>query len=355
MRHASVEHHELLTEGRRRRCGIHQGRHGKAGPKTRRKLSGWSRSSHAHGAVETRVVIDCFGDGFRLILHDPTGLFHFHSGHFGIFDLLVRLLTHRDELGLLLAAENGVEVELEGGLKVIAIVAHGHFLFFHHGRGRGVILDHGVFPGRNTNFSGNFLVVGTFGPLVILEVSGNYDAVIDHLANHAAGGSGGEVFLALLPNCKRSVRGKSGAAVDIGESDHAHQGAEVISAGDEFLSEEIQRRGMVHAVVVGEVVERFDKSTSDQFGPDAVHEGAGEVVVARIGDEVGELLAKFAGAVNIAMNVEFAAFSLGFLENGIVGAADVGFDRIKEGIEGKRFRRLWRPSASGPAWRLRSV
>ena len=34
------------------------------------------------------------------------------------------------------------------------------------------------------------------------------------------------------------------------------------------------------------------------------------------------------------MNVEFAAFSLGFLENGIVGAADVGFDRIKEGIEG---------------------
>ena len=63
----------------------------------------------------------------------------------------------------------------------------------------------------------------------------------DELADtkHAAGRSGGEVLLALLSQLKRSVGRKSGAAVNIGKSDHAHQGPEIVSAGDEFLGEEI--------------------------------------------------------------------------------------------------------------------
>ena len=164
-------------------------------------------------------------------------------------------------------------------------------------------------------------------------MSGDDDTVVEHLSDHPAGGRGREILFTLLADFERSVGGKGGAAIGIGMSNDANQGSEVISAGDEFLGEEIERRGMVHAVVVREVIQWFDEAASDEFGPDAVDEGAGEVVVAGIGDEVGELLAEFACAIEFAMNVELAAFFFGFLQHRITGATDIGFDGIEKGVE----------------------
>ena len=42
-------------------------------------------------------------------------------------------------------------------------------------------------------------------------------------------------------------------------------------------------------VVVRKIVERFDEPVADEFSPDSIDEGEGEVVISRVGDKIGEL------------------------------------------------------------------
>ena len=110
------------------------------------------------------------------------------------------------------------------------------------------------------------------------------------------------------------------ALVGIAQHDELDEVPQAEATGDELLGEEVQGGGVPQLVVVGEVVEGLNKAMTDQFGPHAVHEGAGEVAVARAGDEVGELIAQDAGAVNVAENIQFPALGPGFLK-------DLGFEK----------------------------
>jgi hypothetical protein len=42
-------------------------------------------------------------------------------------------------------------------------------------------------------------------------------------------------------------------------------------------------------VVVRKIVERFDEPVADEFCPYSIDEGAGEEVISRVGDKLGEL------------------------------------------------------------------
>ena len=115
----------------------------------------------------------------------------------------------------------------------------------------------------------------------------------------------------VMETSRRRVR----ALVGVGEHDDLDQAPEVVAGRDELLGEEVEGRGVAQLVVVREVVERFDEAVADEFGPDAVDEGAGEVAVARVGDELGELVAQLAGAVDVVEDVELPALLLGLLED----------------------------------------
>ena len=75
--------------------------------------------------------------------------------------------------------------------------------------------------------------------------------------------------------------GQVGPLICLGRDDHAHQGAEVVAAGDELVGQVIERFGMAGRVVVAEVIDRIDEAAAEQLGPDAVDKVPREEAVLR--------------------------------------------------------------------------
>ena len=106
--------------------------------------------------------------------------------HFLCLDLLVRLLPHRGELGLLRSAEDRIEVNLQGRFQIVAITAPRGHSGHHCGLGSvaGFHIDHRELTGGHLDLAGDFLVVRPLRPFEILQMSGYHDAVVKHLAEH---------------------------------------------------------------------------------------------------------------------------------------------------------------------------
>ena len=99
------------------------------------------------------------------------------------------------------------------------------------------------------------------------------------------------------------------------------------------MGEEIQGRGVVEINVGREIVEWLDEAVSDEFRPHAVDESLSEEIIAGIGDKSGELVAQFAGAIDIAVDVEQPAVLFRLGENFVLLAADQRAGGIEEGVE----------------------
>ena len=288
---------------------------------------------HSHRAVEAWVVVEGFGDGFRPVFHHLLVRFFLHRGHLTRLDLFVGFLAHRFDLIALFGGEDGVEIEFQGGFEVVAVITHLGCGGFHLGCRFRAVFHHGEFAGGDLDLAADLFVVRPGGPFEVLEVACHHDAVIQHLTEHAAGGGCGEISLALFADRQRNLGGELGAAVGVGECDHADQVAYVEAAGDELMGKKIQGRGVVEIDVGREIVERLDEAVADELRPHAVDERLGEEVIAGIGDKSGELVAQFAGAVDIAMDVEQSAVLFCLGENLVLLAADQRAGCIEKGVE----------------------
>ena len=51
---------------------------------------------------------------------------------------------------------------------------------------------------------------------------------------------------------------------------------------------------------------------ADELSPDSIDEGAGEVVISRVGDKIGELGSQLALTINIAMNFKETTLPFSF-------------------------------------------
>ena len=210
---ATVEHHELLAEGGGRVAEFSETGAGRLAEDAE-EMGGRGGGGHAHGAVETGVVIDDFGDRFGAVFHDFLVGLLLHGGHFAGFDFLVGFLPHGFELGLFVSRENGIEIELQRGFEVVAVTAF-HRLGHHGLRGGGGVFGHRVFAGGDPDVPSGVPCCwhrrATCGP----EVAGDDDGVVKDLADHAAGGGGGEIFLAVLADGEGDVGGEWRTAVGV--------------------------------------------------------------------------------------------------------------------------------------------
>ena len=331
MGHAAVEHHELLAQGGG--CVAELAEADALGlAEDAEEMGGRGGGGHPRRAVEARVVIDRFCHGFGRVFHHLPLRLALHRRHFARLDFLVGFLAHGLQFRRLAGREDGVEIEFQRGLQVVAVAAHLRFGGF-HGRGRRFAFHHQILAGRHLHLAADLLLVCPGGPFEILEVPGGYDAVVKHLAEHAALRRGGEIPLAVLAHRERHIRCERRAAVGVGKGDDADQAPQVEPARHELMREEIQSRCVVHVRVGREIVQRFDEAATDHFGPDAVHIGTGEEIVAGVGDEFRELSAQFAGSVDIAVHIEQAAVLFRLGEDGIFLFPNNRLGGIEQGVE----------------------
>ena len=251
-----------------------------------------SRGGHPHRTREFRVVIHLVDDGLVDVTPANGILLSRHLSQALGLDFLVGLGLHHTDVTVEIGFDQLIEIQRNNLLQIVRVCL---WLFRHHflvTRLRlrfqlDLIRRLGV--KRHTNPPFHFPNVGTFWPLVILQVTGNNHAVVQNLAEHPALGSRRKCGTRNIPVLQFDVRIQCRFRVGIRLHYHPDQVRQIVPVRNKFIAKIVHRFWMRHFTLI--IIDRVIKTAPHQFSPDPVHHVACKVSVLRPGHMICKLTA----------------------------------------------------------------